>query len=157
MLPKHARIIVGIFVAFLFLWACSARTQAGNGASPAATNAARGARLVGTWGFQTNGMDWKWIFGQDGTLRWMILGQTDMGGRPVDISGDGSYSFDGDVLLLKINKFAGVPGMWRSQEAAPGFDPTTKVTVHFIASDAMNWSFATEALGAQSFKVSRRM
>jgi len=114
-----------------------------------------GSRLIGTWEFRADGMNWKWVFNQDGSMTWRILGQTDMGGKSVDIAGDGSYSFDGAVLLLRLKKFAGVPGMWRSQEAAPGFDPTTKVKVRFAGKDAMNWSFSTEVLGAQDFRVSK--
>lgn len=141
---RLACIRTGIVTLFLCVWACS----------PASKEELR-SRLIGTWEFRTNGMDWKWVFNLDGSLAWMIQGQTDMSGKQVDIGGDGSYSFDGAVLLLKLNKFAGLPGMWRSQAAAPGFDPRTEVAVKFPNIDEMDWSFSTEALGAQSFKVSR--
>jgi hypothetical protein len=113
------------------------------------------SRLVGAWGFQSNGMNWEWVLDQDGSLKWMILGQSDMSGKVVDISGGGNYSFDGGVLLLRLDKFAGLPGMWRSADAAPGFDPSTKVTLRFLGKDSMQWSFTTQALGAQEVKATR--
>jgi hypothetical protein len=126
------------------LWACAP-----------GSDAAQKAKVVGTWAFEENGMKWKWNLAADGTLTWAILGQTDMGGKAVAIAGDGSYAFDGAALSLRLNKFAGVPGLWRSEAAAPGFDPVTAVAVRFRGKDEMSWSFSTEATGKQDLKVSR--
>ena len=140
---KPAKALAGI-LALSCLLACSPRARA-----------TTGSRLIGTWGVQENGMKWEWVFAENGSAAWKIAGLTDMGGKPVEIGGKGSYIFDGAVLLLTLERFAGVPGMLRSAEAPPGFDPSTKVAVHFAGNEGMTWSFSTASLGAQEFKVSR--
>ncbi len=112
--------------------------------------------LIGTWEFQLAGMNWEWSFAADSSLKWSILGQTDMGGRRIDISGSGSYRLEGAVLALGFEKFAGVPGILRPSDAAPGFDPGTKVALRFAGKDAMAWSFSTRTYGAEEIEAVRR-
>lgn len=142
----RSRLAIAVLGLLSLVWASSCAPKSG---------ADQKSRVVGTWAFEESGMNWKWTLADDGSLTWAILGQTDMGGKPATIGGDGSYAFDGAVLSLHLNKFAGVPGMWRSEAAAPGFDPVTPVTVRFRGKDEMSWSFSTEATGKQDLKVSR--
>lgn len=143
MRSRLAVAVLGLFIVFV-VSSCAPKS-----------GVAQKSKLVGTWAFEENGMKWKWNLAEDGSLTWAILGQTDMGGQPVTIGGDGKYTFDGTVLSLSLNKFAGVPGMWRSEMAAPGFDPVTAVAVKFRGKDEMSWSFSSEATGKQDLKVSR--
>jgi hypothetical protein len=132
-----------IYAGFLILLCLSA-------CSPKATG------IVGTWSYQENGMNWEWEFAADGSVTWKIVGQTDMGGKPIAIAGKGSYSLDGAVLLLKLDAFAGLPGILKSSSAAPGFDPSTEIALRFTGPGGMRWTFSTEALGKRDIKASRR-
>jgi len=112
--------------------------------------------LAGTWSLEANGMRWSWSFEADGGFVWNILGQTDMGGRPVEVSGRGSYSRDRASLILRFEKFPGLPGgMWRSAEAAPGFDARTEIRLRIEGGKAMTWTFTSAALGDQSLSFTR--
>jgi hypothetical protein len=144
MRSRSAAAVLGLLCLVLFS-SCAQRS-----------GAAQKSRIVGTWAFEQNGMDWKWNFGGDGSLTWAIIGQTGYDSTPLVIGGDGSYSFDGAALSLRLNKFAGIPGgIWRSEAAAPGFDPVTAVAVRFRGADEMTWSFSTEALGKEDLTARR--
>jgi hypothetical protein len=111
--------------------------------------------LAGTWDLQADGMEWRWTFKEDGSLTWSILGQTDMGGRALEVGGGGRYSLAGKALVLELEKFPGLPGAWRSADAPPGFDPVTRVRLRFSGRNRLRWSFSTEALGEQELEAQR--
>ena len=112
--------------------------------------------LAGTWSLETNGMRWSWDFGPEGDFVWHILGQTDMGGHPVEVTGKGSYSLERMALHLRFERFPGLPGgMWRSGDAAPGFDARTEARLRVEGTEAMTWSFSSATLGEQVLRLTR--
>jgi hypothetical protein len=114
-----------------------------------------GVALVGSWTFEDRGMRWQWNFDRDGSFAWAILGQSDMGGRPVDVRGSGSYALEGGRLLLRFRPFEGIPGIYAAQPAAPGFDAKTAVVLGFAGRTAMTWSFDSAALGPQRLALAK--
>lgn len=154
-MPSKLTRLFACMSALLFAYACSPRNPASSLRDFDPGKAPLKSQLVGNWKFQLAGMNWEWGFALDGSLKWAIVGQTDMGGKPVDIGGSGSYEFDGSALTMRFEKFAGIPGILRSAAAAPGFDPSTKVAVRFAGKEAMTWSFTTESYGAEEVEAAR--
>jgi hypothetical protein len=100
-------------------------------------------------------MTWQWSFARDGAFAWKILGQTDMGGKALEIGGTGSYAVSVTALDLSFEKFPGVPGILRAGDAAPGFDAKTEVKLRFAGPSKMLWTFDSAALGPQESSLAR--
>ncbi len=126
---------------FICLSACAPRPSA--------------ATLVGSWKTESGGAAWQWSFSQGGDFAWKILGQTDMGGKPLEIGGAGRYALSAATLSLSFDKFPGVPGVLRSGDAAPGFDAKTEVKLRFAGASKMLWAFDSAALGPQESSLAR--
>jgi hypothetical protein len=144
-------IVATLAAAALAFAACSPKARAAR----APGGASASSRLLGSWKFENQGMSWSWTFAPDGSFVWRILGQTDMGGKPVEVAGKGSYAFDAQGLHLSFEKFAGLPEMLRSQDAAPGFDARTEVKLRFAGRQSMVWSYDSAALGSETLNLSR--
>ena len=128
-------------IALVCLSACSPKASA--------------STIVGSWKTESGGMTWQWIFARGGSFSWRILGQTDMGGKPVRIDGDGRYAASAMTLSLSFEKFPGIPGILRSGDAAPGFDARTEVKLRFTGVSMMLWTFDSAALGTQESTFAR--
>ncbi|MGA2547622.1 MAG: hypothetical protein ABSF43_13805 [Rectinemataceae bacterium] len=111
--------------------------------------------IVGSWKTESEGMTWQWSFARDGSFAWRVLGQTDMGGKPVEIDGEGHYAVSAMTLSLSFEKFPGVPGILRSGDAAPGFNARTEVKLRFAGVSRMFWTFDSAALGTQESSLAR--
>jgi hypothetical protein len=117
-------------IALVFLAACSPKTPTSS--------------IVGSWKTESGGMIWQWSFARDGSFAWRILGQTDMGGKPVEIDGKGRFAVSAMTLSLSFEKFPGIPGILRSGDAAPGFDARTEIKLRFSGVSRMLWTFDSE-------------
>jgi hypothetical protein len=147
--------IVLPLVTLICLSACSPKAPLASGPSGSVARGGPDSPLVGGWKTESGGMTWQWSFARDGSFIWRILGQTDMGGKPVDIQGGGGFSIDAMTLTLNFDTFPGIPGMLRSGNAAPGFDARTEIGLRFAGRSAMSWKFESKVLGEQELSFAR--